>query len=80
MELLTTELVHMGIQNHYLGILGSFSWAGASVKKLTAIGEQLKWEIIGESVEEKHALKSDKYEACLKLGKAMADKLKTDRI
>ncbi len=79
MESLTTKLVHMGVQDHYLGVLGSFSWAGAAVKKLTAIGEELKWEIVGESVEEKHALKADKYEACLALGKAMADKLKADR-
>ncbi|GAF05647.1 FprA family A-type flavoprotein [Saccharicrinis fermentans] len=79
MEALTSKLVHMGVQNHYLGILGSFSWSGAAVKKLTAIGEQLKWEIVGESVEEKHALKSNKYDACLKLGTAMADRLKQDR-
>lgn len=79
MESLTTKLVHMGIQKHYLGILGSFSWAGTAVKKLTAIGEELKWEVIGDSVEEKHALKADKYEACLNLGKAMADRLKADR-
>ncbi len=79
MESLTTKLRYMGVKDHYLGILGSFSWAGASVKKLTAIGEELKWEIIGESVEEKHALKADKYEACLRLGKAMADRLKADR-
>lgn len=79
MESLTTKLRHMGVKDHYLGILGSFSWAGASVKKLTAIGEELNWEIVGESVEEKHALKADKYEACLRLGKAMADRLKADR-
>lgn len=79
MESLTTKLRHMGVKDHYLGILGSFSWAGASVKKLTAIGEELNWEIVGESVEEKHALKADKYEACIRLGKAMADRLKADR-
>ncbi len=79
MESLTTKLRHMGVKDHYLGILGSFSWAGASVKKLTAIGEELNWELVGESVEEKHALKADKYEACLRLGKAMADRLKADR-
>ncbi|SMO43268.1 Flavorubredoxin [Saccharicrinis carchari] len=79
MESLTTKLRHMGVKNHYLGILGSYSWAGAAVKKLNAIAEELKWEVVGESVEEKHALKADKYQECINLGKAMADKLKADR-
>ncbi len=78
MESLVNKLVHMGVQKHYLGVIGSFTWAGNAVKKLTAAGESLKWEFVGDSVEEKHALKTDKYEACLKLGKAMADKLKQD--
>ncbi|WP_227626074.1 hypothetical protein [Geofilum rubicundum] len=66
----------MGVQKHYLGIFGSFTWSGAAVKKLTAFAESVKWEVVGESVEEKHALKADKYEACRQLGKAMAEKLK----
>ncbi len=69
----------MGVQNHYYGVAGSFTWAGAAVKKLNAVGENLKWECVGDSVEEKHALKADKYEECLKLGKAMAERLKQDR-
>ncbi len=79
MESLANKLVHMGVQNHYYGVVGSFTWAGAAVKKLNTVGESLKWECVGDSVEEKHALKADKYEACLKLGKAMADRLKQDR-
>ncbi len=79
MESLTNKLVHMGVQNHYYGVAGSFTWAGAAVKKLNAVGESLKWECVGDSVEEKHALKADKYEECLKLGKAMAERLKQDR-
>jgi hypothetical protein len=43
---------------------------------LTAFAESVKWEVVGESVEEKHALKADKYEACRQLGKAMAERLK----
>jgi flavorubredoxin len=75
MESLVTKLEHMGVQNHYLGIFGSFTWAGTSVKKLHAFAEKVKWEIVGNSVEEKHALKVDKYEACRELGRAMAQKL-----
>ncbi len=76
LEALVTKLDHMGVQNHYFGIFGSFTWSGAAVKKLTAFAESVKWEVVGESVEEKHALKADKYEACRQLGKAMADRLK----
>lgn len=76
MEALVSKLQHMGVINHYYGVLGSFTWAGAAVKKLNAVGENLKWQQVAEPVEEKHALKDDKYEACRELGTAMAMKLK----
>ncbi|TAJ05779.1 FprA family A-type flavoprotein [Marinilabiliaceae bacterium JC017] len=79
MEALVMKLTHMGVANHYYGVLGSFTWAGAAGKKLTAAGEELKWDFVSEAVEEKHALKADKYEACVAMGKAMADRLKADR-
>ena len=79
MESLVTKLIHMGVTNHYLGILGSYSWAGASAKKLREAGEALKWELVGEPVEEKFALKPDKFNACIELATAMADRLKQDR-
>ncbi len=79
MEALVMKLQHMGIANHYFGVLGSFTWAGAAVKKLNELGENLKWEAVAEPVEEKHALKADKYEACWQLGQAMAKRLKADR-
>ena len=75
MESLITKLRHMGVQNHLVGILGSFTWAGASVKKLNEFANAIGWEIVGDAVEEKHALKEEKYEACRKLGKAMAERL-----
>ncbi len=79
MEALAMKLQHMGVTNHYYGVLGSFTWAGASVKKLNEVGENLKWESVADAVEEKHALKEDKYEACWQLGVAMAEKLKSER-
>jgi flavorubredoxin len=79
MESLVTKLKHLGITNHYIGVLGSFTWAGASVKKLNEFAATVSWEVVGESVEEKHTLKNEKYLACCNLGKAMADRLKADR-
>lgn len=76
MEALVSKLSHMSVTNHLYGVLGSYTWAGASVKKLTELAENLKWEAVGAPVEEKHALKEEKYEACWQLGEAMANKLK----
>lgn len=64
------------VKNRYFGYFGSFAWAGAAVKRLAAFAEQMKWEVVGEPVEQKQGMKPDNYEACLALGKAMAEKMK----
>ena len=79
MEALVNKLKHMGVKDHYLGVLGSFTWAGTAAKRLKEFGENLKWEIIDQPVEEKHALKKQKYDECRTLGKNMAEKLKAER-
>lgn len=64
------------VKNRFYGYFGSFTWASAAVKKLSAFGEKMKWETVGEPVEQKQAMNADKYEECLALGEAMAVKLK----
>lgn len=76
MESLVMQLEHMGIKDHYLGLFGSFSWAGAAVKRLQAFAEKIKWEVVGEPVEEKYTLKEDKYQECIKMAQEMAQKIK----
>lgn len=76
MEALVNKLLHIGISNRSLGVFGSFSWAGASVKKLKEAGEKLELDLIELSVEMKHGLKEDKYLACRELGRLMAEKVK----
>ncbi|MGQ1890667.1 FprA family A-type flavoprotein [Thermophagus sp. OGC60D27] len=76
MEALVNKIQHMGVKNHCLGILGSFTWAGTATKRLKEFGESLNWEIIDHPVEEKHALKKTKYDECRMLGKLLAEKLK----
>ncbi len=76
MELLVSKLNHMGISNRKVGIFGSFSWAGASVKKLKEAIEKLEVDLLDYSVEMKHGMKEDKYEACRELGRLMAEKVK----
>jgi flavorubredoxin len=75
-ESLLTKIEHMGIKNHLLGIFGSFGWNGGGVKNLQKFAENIKWELIGEPVEEKGTLKADKYQQCIELANAIADKLK----
>jgi hypothetical protein len=38
----------------------------------------MNWETVGQPVEQKQGLTAAKYEECLALGKAMAEKLKVD--
>ena len=64
------------VKNRIYGYFGSFTWAGAAVKRLAAFGEKMKWETAGMPVEQKQGLKADKYEACWALGAEMAARLK----
>lgn len=74
-ENILTKIEHMGIKNHILGIFGSFGWNGGGVKNLQKFAENIKWELVGNPVEEKGTLKSDKYQQCIDLANAVADKL-----
>jgi len=79
METLITRLLHIGVKNKYAGIFGSCTWAGAAVKKLNEFAVNMGWEIVGESVEEKQALKEEKYLSCRQLALSMANRLKANR-
>ena len=77
MEMLLSELAGRCIKNHYLGIFGSFTWAGQVVKKITEWNEtQMKFELVGTPVEIKQSLSAETEAACEALGKAMAERLK----
>lgn len=67
------------MKNRVFGYFGSFTWAGAAVKNLKDFAEKNKFEVIGESVEMKQTMNLNVYDAAIKLGKAMADRLKQDR-
>ena len=72
---LLTTIEHMGVKEHFLGMFGTYAWNGGGVKNLKKFAESVKWEIIGEPIEEKGALKSDKYEECIAMANQMADRL-----
>jgi flavorubredoxin len=74
-ENLVTKIEHYGIKDHLLGIFGSFGWNGGGVKNLQKFAENIKWELAYQPVEEKGTLKTDKYQQCIDLANAVADKL-----
>ncbi|MDR1224659.1 MAG: FprA family A-type flavoprotein [Tannerella sp.] len=67
------QLTLRDVKNRLFGYFGSFTWAGTAVKRLAAFGEEMKWETVGEPVEQKQNISTEKQ--CIALGKAMAERL-----
>ena len=78
-ESLLSKILIREIKGRYLGYFGSFTWAGAAVKRMAEFAEKSKFEIIADPVEMKQAMKDITYEQCEHLARSMADRLKKDR-
>ncbi|MFV0467673.1 MAG: FprA family A-type flavoprotein [Dysgonomonas sp.] len=78
-EYLLSKIENRDMKNRYFSYFGSFTWAGASVKRLAQFAESTTFEVIGTSVEMKQSMSQSNYEACVALGRAMAERLKLDR-
>lgn len=76
-ETLLSTIEHMAVKNHYFAIFGNFLWNGGGVSNLKRFAEHMSWEMVHEPVEEKGSLKPDKFQQCIDLANAMADKLLT---
>ena len=76
-ESLLRKIEIRGVKNRYFGCFGSYTWASAAIKRLTTFVETMKWISAEISVDEKQALKVDNYNACLELGKQIAELVKT---
>lgn len=74
-ESLLRKVEARSVKNRIFASFGSFSWAGVAVKKINPIAENLKWDFVG-SVEEKQALKQEKYNECFSLGMDIASRIK----
>lgn len=80
MEVLLSELAGRDIKNHYIGWFGSHAWASKAVHKISDWNEHhLKFEPVGEPVDMKQALTEETKEQCAALGRAMAEKLLTEK-
>ena len=75
-ESLISKLETRDMKNRIFGYFGSFTWAGAAVKRLSAFAERMKWNVTGEPVEMKQGITPEKVAQCKELAKAMAAKLK----
>ncbi|GHU66939.1 flavodoxin [Bacteroidia bacterium] len=73
-ESLLREIEIRSIKNRVCAVFGTCTWAGVSVKRILPFVEKFGWEIVG-SVEEKQALKAEKYAECYDLGLQIAAKM-----
>ncbi len=76
MRALIRELEHIMPKNHLLATFGSMSWGGGGVRTLEKFAETIKWDVVSESVEARHAADGNDIERLIALGKAMAQRLK----
>ena len=78
-ESLLSKILVRELKGRYLGYFGSFTWAGAAVKRMAEFAEKSKFELVGDPVEMKQAMQDITYTQCENLARAMADRLKKDR-
>ena len=74
-EKLLFAIKHRGIKNRLYSCFGSFTWAGAAVKHLSAFADTMGWELVGTPVENKQAVFEDKYQEAFELGQTFANRL-----
>ncbi len=77
MEALLSKLSVREVKSRYIGYFGSFTWAGAAVKRMAAWTESMpQLEVVAPSVEMKQARLQDVLQNCHDLAVAMAAKVK----
>ena len=75
-EKLISAIENRGIKNRLYSCFGSYTWAGAAVKRLSNLAKTMDWELIGNPVENKHAVAAQNYQAAYELGQEMAKSIK----
>lgn len=76
---LLAKIEERDMKNRYLSYFGSFTWAGAALRRISEFANNTNFEIIGEPFEMKQAMQLDTYDKSIALGKAMAQRLIADR-
>ncbi len=75
MASLVEKLEAAGLKNRFYGAFGTYTWAGKAANKLYDFGLKLHLNNVYPEVEERAALKAEKFEECLALARAMAEKI-----
>lgn len=75
MEHLTTELLHYGVKNKFLGLFGSYSWNGGGVRNLTAFAEEASLELVCEPIDLLGKPNLEKLQECNQMAATMASKV-----
>lgn len=76
---LLAKIEERDMKNRYFSYFGSYTWAGAALKRIAQFAESTNFEIIGTPVEMKQSMSIDTYNGCIALGKTMASRLIQDR-
>jgi len=72
MELLLSFLQNDQVQNHFLGLFGSYGWSAGALSPLKNFGKQGNWKVVEPFVEAKCAPSEEVLEQCRTLGKNFA--------
>jgi flavorubredoxin len=79
-EKLLSAIQQRGIKNRLYSCFGSYTWAGAAVKHLTAFADKMGWELAGMPVENKQGVSEDKYQAAFELGQTFTKRLRSQSV
>jgi len=77
-EAILGKILLREVKGRYFGYFGSFTWAGMAVKKMAEFAEKSKFELVGDPIEFKQAMKGDDFAKAAALAEAMAEKLNND--
>ncbi len=76
MELLLSVLDNYHVQNHLLGLFGSYSWGGGALSALKKFAEKGAWKVIEPAIEAQCAPSKEVLKQCRELGRAFAQALR----
>ncbi|MCT4637433.1 MAG: FprA family A-type flavoprotein [Bacteroidales bacterium] len=75
---LCSELEHMQVKNHFLGLFGSYSWNGGGVKNLMKFADNIEWDLIADPAEIKGSPSEANLDQLEVIATEMAKKLKEE--
>lgn len=74
-ESLLSKILTREVKGRYLAYFGSFTWAGAAVKRMAEFAEKSKFELVSDPVEMKQSMSDLTNTQCQHLAQSMAHRL-----